>query len=151
MSVKNIFDQAVADEIVSRVNALQSTNGALWGKMSVSQMLAHMSAALDTITADAPPPRMLSGRFFGWILKKKLTDESRMSRNLPTVPSFFIKEDKDLEKERSALLVQLELLRKKGQSGVHNIVHPFFGKLTGEEWGLGTWKHFDHHLRQFGV
>ncbi|MEI9911278.1 MAG: DUF1569 domain-containing protein [Bacteroidota bacterium] len=29
--------------------------------------------------------------------------------------------------------------------------HPFFGKLTKEEWSKGTWKHLDHHLQQFGV
>ncbi|WP_410479057.1 DUF1569 domain-containing protein [Pedobacter psychrodurus] len=26
----------------------------------------------------------------------------------------------------------------------------FFGPLTPEEWALMQWKHFDHHLRQFG-
>lgn len=27
----------------------------------------------------------------------------------------------------------------------------FFGNLTPEEWAIVQWKHFDHHLRQFGV
>jgi hypothetical protein len=29
--------------------------------------------------------------------------------------------------------------------------HPFFGKLTKEQWSKGTYKHLDHHLLQFGV
>ena len=29
--------------------------------------------------------------------------------------------------------------------------HPFFGRMTGEEWDRLLWKHLDHHLRQFGV
>jgi hypothetical protein len=29
--------------------------------------------------------------------------------------------------------------------------HSFFGQLTPEEWAIAQWKHFDHHLRQFGV
>lgn len=29
--------------------------------------------------------------------------------------------------------------------------HPAFGPLSAEEWGVMAWKHFDHHLRQFGV
>ncbi len=28
--------------------------------------------------------------------------------------------------------------------------HPAFGPLSPAEWGRITWKHFDHHLRQFG-
>ena len=26
----------------------------------------------------------------------------------------------------------------------------FFVKLTKEQWNKGTWKHLDHHLKQFG-
>ena len=30
-------------------------------------------------------------------------------------------------------------------------VHPFFGTLTGKQWGETQYKHVDHHFRQFGV
>ena len=30
-------------------------------------------------------------------------------------------------------------------------VHPMFGPLSGQEWGLLCWKHLDHHLRPFGA
>ena len=26
-----------------------------------------------------------------------------------------------------------------------------WGKMTAYEWGFSQWKHFDHHLNQFGV
>jgi len=29
--------------------------------------------------------------------------------------------------------------------------HPAFGPLTGRQWGVLTYRHTDHHLRQFGV
>jgi hypothetical protein len=29
--------------------------------------------------------------------------------------------------------------------------HPLFGPLTGLEWGVFSYRHFDHHLRQFGA
>jgi hypothetical protein len=32
-----------------------------------------------------------------------------------------------------------------------NEKHPVFGKLTKEQWSKATWKHIDHHLKQFGV
>lgn len=149
--VKNIFHKEAFEEIISRVNALTPASQRLWGKMTVSQMLAHMTAALKVVTADTPPPRMPVGRLIGWTLKKKVYDDSPIQKSMPTAPSFLIKEDKEIEAEKAALLRQLGLLTQKGLTGVHNIVHPFFGKLTGEQWGLGIWKHFDHHLRQFGV
>jgi hypothetical protein len=29
--------------------------------------------------------------------------------------------------------------------------HPFFGPLNGRQWGVFCFRHFDHHLSQFGV
>ena len=139
------------DEIVSRIHRLQPNSQQLWGKMTVSQMLSHITQALKVVTEDTPPPRMFTGRLFGWLLKKKVYDDSPMQKNLPTVPSFLVCDDKNLEQERQKILKQLKILWAKGQNGVHYIAHPFFGKLTGEQWGIGIWKHIDHHLKQFGV
>jgi Protein of unknown function (DUF1569) len=29
--------------------------------------------------------------------------------------------------------------------------HPFWGKMTYEDWNKLMWKHMDHHLKQFGA
>ena len=29
--------------------------------------------------------------------------------------------------------------------------HPFFGKMSDKDWGRLAWKHFNHHLLQFGI
>jgi hypothetical protein len=29
--------------------------------------------------------------------------------------------------------------------------HPFLGPLSGRQWGVFCVRHFDHHLKQFGV
>jgi hypothetical protein len=31
------------------------------------------------------------------------------------------------------------------------IDHPLFGHMSAQEFGEVTWKHLDHHLRQFGA
>ena len=151
MGTKNIFDKETFEDTIARINNLIPESQGIWGKMSVSQMLAHMTQAVKVVTDAAPPPRMLAGRLIGWALKKKVYDDSMIQKNLPTAPAFLIRADKDLDKERAEVLRQLNLVFAKGQAGVHNIAHPFFGKLTGEQWGKGIWKHFDHHLRQFNV
>jgi hypothetical protein len=42
MEVKNLFDPAVKQNIVERFNKLTPETKALWGKMNVEQMLAHV-------------------------------------------------------------------------------------------------------------
>lgn len=29
--------------------------------------------------------------------------------------------------------------------------HPWFGSISGQEWGSVCWRHLDYHLRQFGA
>jgi hypothetical protein len=53
------------------------------------------------------------------------------------------------EDERSALLALVERIGT-GPSDGAGPGHPLFGPLTWREWGVVTYKHFDHHLKQFG-
>ena len=39
--MKSVFNQADATELINRINTLSNTSKPLWGKMSVSKMLAH--------------------------------------------------------------------------------------------------------------
>ena len=55
---------------------------------------------------------------------------------------------KDFEKEKQILL---EMIMNFKEENIVDTPHPFFGKLTKEQWSKGTWKHLDHHLQQFGV
>ena len=46
------------------------------------------------------------------------------------------------------------LLEKINRFTENNMIaekHPVFGKLTKEQWSKATWKHIDHHLKQFGA
>jgi hypothetical protein len=45
MEVKNLFEPAVYTEITERVNRLSPESQRQWGKMTVSQMLAHCKEA----------------------------------------------------------------------------------------------------------
>lgn len=90
------------------------------------------------------------GFFFGRMAKKKLFGDKPWPQGLPTAPEFKIANDKDFLRERETLI----RLVKKFETEGPNIVsgpHPFFGKLTLDEWGIMGYRHLDHHLRQFGV
>jgi len=148
MEVRNLFNPVVKQDIVARINKLTAQSQRQWGKMDVAQMLAHCQMPLGVATGD----HKLKGGFFlrlvGPLFKTQLYNDKPFKRDLPTDNSFKITNVRDFERERQKLLQMINDFSEKSMSGEP---HPFFGKLTKEQWSRGTWKHLDHHLQQFGV
>jgi len=144
----DLTDPLVKSEIIHRFNQLSPVTPALWGKMNASQMLAHCNAQIRVALGDDKLPPSIIGKLFGRFLKKKVLDEKPYSRNLPTAPSFVVKQTPDFEDAKKKLL---ESIHKFDNTGITKEAHPFFGKMTVEEWSRGTWKHLEHHLKQFGL
>ncbi|HKZ65077.1 MAG TPA: DUF1569 domain-containing protein [Chitinophagaceae bacterium] len=151
MEVKNLFDSTVFNEIIERLHKLSPESQRQWGKMQVAQMLAHCKEAFKVPLTDNPLPRMFLGSLLGWMIKSKLYNASPWKQGLPTSPDFVIKDARDFEKEKTALLELMNKFHNGGPGGVGKYPHPFFGKFTSGQWGKMMWKHLDHHLRQFGA
>ena len=149
MEVKNLFDPSVNQEIIVRINKLTPDSKALWGKMNVGQMLAHLQVPIGVAEGTNKIKRTLFGRIVGPMVKSIIYNEKPFKRHLPTDPSFvMINSEKDFETEKQKLL---EMVSNFSEKNIVNEVHPFFGKMTKEQWSKGTYKHLDHHLQQFGV
>ena len=151
MEVKNLFEEAVYNEVMERINKLTPGSQRLWGKMSVAQMLAHCKQAFKVPLTEKPLPRIFIGRLVGWLIKGKLYDGKPFAKSLPTSPDFVIRDVREFNKEKVALIELINQFHQKGPEHVGNYPHPFFGPLTKHQWGMAMWKHLDHHLRQFGV
>lgn len=148
MEVKNLFDAAVKQELIGRINALTPESKALWGKMNVAQMLAHCQMPLGVATGKHILKRNLLFSLIGPLFKKQLFNETPFKRNLPTDKTFIIANPQEFAKEKQLLIDMINSFSEDSMSGKP---HPFFGNLSNEEWSKGTWKHLDHHLQQFGV
>jgi len=149
--MQSLFQPESATGIVMRIARLKSTANAHWGKMNVSQMLAHCQAPLEVALGDKQLKHSFIGWLFGKMAKKKMLQKAPFKRNLPADGSFIVKDNRSFSDEQDKLLT---LLRRFAETDPENIaarVHPFFGKMTADEWGILQWKHLDHHLRQFGV
>jgi hypothetical protein len=147
--MKSLFDPPEQTAIVVRINRLTPGSEHAWGKMDVAQMLAHLQPPLRVALGELHVKRSLVGMLFGRMAKKKLSGAPPWARNLPTDKAFVITGERDFAEEKHRLL---ELMHRFG--GARSIVvsaHPFFGRLTPDEWGVLMWKHVDHHLTQFGV
>ena len=71
-------------------------------------------------------------------------------KGAPTAPELLASGAGSLDAIRSELVSLVERIG----SGPHvgdGPVHPLFGRLSRQEWGVATYKHTDHHLRQFGA
>ena len=149
--IKNLFDNAAYEEIISRLNKLSIQSQRQWGKMEVAQMLAHSKEAFKVPLSETSLKRSIIGLLLGGMIKNKLHNDIPWKKNLPTAPQFIVKDSRNFEIEKAELLSLINKFHKSTPSSIEKIVHPMFGKFTGEQWGRAMYKHLDHHLTQFGV
>ncbi len=150
--MKNMFEPGRAEEVKERVRRLRPESERQWGKMTPAQAAAHCSAAMEWAVGDDVPPRMFVGRIVGGIIKSKVVgDDEPMRRNSPTAKTLIMADERDLEKEQKRIFGLIDRFAAGGAEGCTKHPHTFFGRLTPEEWAVLTYKHLDHHLRQFGV
>ncbi len=146
-----LFDPAVTEKILQRVEALTPEADRKWGKMTVDQMVAHCVKGLEMAIGIIKPKRVFIGRILGPMIRRKYSDESEFGHHSPTSDELRITTPQNFEEEKKKLIALLKQFSSAGEKGATNHPHPFFGKLSPAEWGIGMYKHLDHHLRQFGV
>jgi hypothetical protein len=149
--MKDFFQPDTLSEITSRINKLTNETPAQWGKMNASQMLAHCSEALKSAVGKEKHPRAFIGRIFGKMALKQFTGGKPFKKNLPTAKQFLISSQREFDQEKKNLITLAEQFSKGGPTSVSEHPHPFFGKMTHEQWNKLMYKHLDHHLQQFGV
>ncbi len=119
--------------------------------MDAAQMMAHCSVAMEAATGDRPRPHSLIGKIFAPFVKKALLGDKPFSKNSPTDPTFIVADARDFTKEKEHLTKLIARFCQNGPSEAGKYTHSFFGKITGDDWGVVMYKHLDHHLRQFGA
>jgi hypothetical protein len=145
-SMKTVFDQSTREELIQRVSRLTEASIAQWGKMNVSQMMRHCAQWDEMALGKTKYKQSLLGKLFGKMALKNMMKEEPVKRNLPTVPSFVIKEQVDFDTEKAKWI---RLLNEYNDYPADSFIHPFFGPLSKAQTGLIVYKHIDHHLRQF--
>ncbi|MCC6408069.1 MAG: DUF1569 domain-containing protein [Planctomycetes bacterium] len=151
MSSKSLFVAADRQEMLARLSRLSASTKPQWGKMDAAQMCAHCQVALKVALGELELKRGLLGILFGGFARRQLLSDKPWGRNLPTAPEFRVTDRRDFAREHAALA---ELARRFGEGGPAKLTqkpHPFFGKLSADEWSTLQWRHLDHHFRQFGV
>ncbi len=147
--MKSIFELEAYQGIIQRIEKLKPGTPNLWGKMKVEQMLAHCCVPLQNAIGLKKTPRSFIGRLLGRFVKESFMGDKPFPKNSPTDKNFIVTDKRDFEKEKQNLLQLVKQFAEGGRAACTTHPHPFFGNLSPEEWGKGTYKHIDHHLRQF--
>lgn len=148
--MKNLFDPATAKDVKQRIDQLRPDSERHWGRMTPAQAMAHCSLGLEMAEGKIRPRRKLIGRIIGGIVKRKaLGNGEPMRRNSPTMIA--VEDLREFEAEREHLHGLIDKFVAAGAQGCTTHPHSFFGHLTPEQWAELTYKHLDHHLRQFGA
>ena len=150
----SLFNDEARRSIQRRLDTLTSSSKGLWGRMTVNQMLCHLSDAYRVPTGERacrPSGKLVHHTLLRWVALHTPMTWPKGAKTAPdldqaiggTKPTDF---DQDLAELR-------RLVDKFASTAgdVDGVVHPIFGTLTTSEWGRWGYRHADHHLRQFGV
>ena len=103
--MKNIFDKAVKDEVLERINKLSPTTEQKWGKMTPAQMLAHCNVTYEMAYENIhKKPNPFMKFMLKLLIKQTVVGPKPYKKGSQTAPQFLIKEDKDFEKEKKRLI-----------------------------------------------
>jgi Protein of unknown function (DUF1569) len=146
-SILNERDRA---EVMSRLNSLSSSSTRRWGSMDVAAMLQHLSLSGRMTLGELEVPSANKRIFQVFPLKHLILYVAPFPKGAPTAPELKPADAASFEEERATLLGLLERIATGPREG-RGPAHPLFGPLTWREWGVVTYKHADHHLKQFGA
>ncbi len=150
--MKNFFESSDRNSLLVRLEKLQGSAVRQWGKMDVAQMCAHCAAATEVAAGDVTKRQAWIGKVLAPFVRGAVLRSDRpLSKNSPTDPTFVVSDARDFEKEKARLVGIVNRFGQAGAAAAEGRIHSFFGRLSGDEWGVLMYKHLDHHLRQFGA
>ncbi len=152
MALPNIFTASVSNEIISRINNLSNATPAQWGKMNVTQMLAHCNVTFEFAYEEKhKKPNFFMAFILKNLVKGGLVSEKPYKKSASTAPEFIIKDDRNFDEEKNRLIEYINRTVQLGQNHFEGRESMIFGEMTSTEWNNLFYKHLDHHLTQFGV
>ena len=118
--------------------------------MDVVGMLQHLRLSARMALGEMPVPSANKRVFQVFPMKHLILYVFPFPKGAPTAPELKPVATESFEAERAAVLELTERIAVGAPEG-GSPAHPLFGSLTWKEWGVVTYKHTDHHLKQFGA
>lgn len=148
--MKSLFDLQSRSEIVRRMRSIGPESPRRWGRMDVTQMVAHMTDQMHHTLGDypcAPVPGLLSIPPVKWLAIYVVPWPKGRVKG---PPGAFLRKPGAWDEDIAELIGLVERFGVRDPAGSWPD-HALFGPMTGRDWGVFCYKHQNHHLRQFGA
>ena len=150
VQVGSILNETDRRAIRERIGGVTSTSVARWGRMDVHAMLAHLRLSALMALGEYQVACKSKRAFQVFPIKHLILHVAPFPKGAPTAPELLAPCDGSVEVLQSELVSLVDRIGAGPRAG-DGPVHPLFGRLSYGEWGVATYKHTDHHLRQFGA
>ena len=150
--MKTLRDEKCRIDLIDRINRLTVDSKPAWGRMNVEQMLSHLVQSGEMPFIPSVPDGS------NWFTRKVMKPLSLYVLPIPKGIKTSAEVDQQqagrtpsgFDSDKASVIEGINRLGTVAED--HNCLdHSFFGKMSAKEWGVLGYKHFDHHLRQFGV
>jgi len=148
LSTRSLLKADDLELLLERLERLRPDARPAWGTLDAPRMLCHLGDSLRVALGELPtvPRHSWLSRTLGRFVVIH-TGFKPPRAKVKTAPEMLTSKPASWQAD---LDVCKQLAARVG-SGAASAEHPGFGPLTPQEWGQLSWKHMDHHLRQFGV
>ena len=146
-------DVAFAGRLEQRLSRLTPDTVRQWGSMNAHEMVCHLADSFSAMlgertTSDMGWPRW-RGHLVRFIALHTPLPWPKGVKTLPEVnPHHAGTRPQQFETDHARLLT---LMRRFVAPEARYASHPMFGTMSRQEWMIWTFRHVDHHLRQFGL
>lgn len=145
---KTLWNEDDRAAILRRFASLSPDATPKWGSLDAPRMVTHVTDALRAGLGEVRL-RPVKGPLGLWPINVLVMFHLPWPKSAPTAPELLQRAPSNWGAELSALESAVDRLVTRGINGQWT-PHAAFGALSGEQWGRLMYRHFDHHLTQFG-
>ena len=147
--MKSFWNESDRREILERLRRIDPETPPMWGKMTADKIVCHLGDQLRLAYAEIPAEKPRGALRF-WPINALIIRVLPWPKGAPTPQESWTTAPKAWQEDLRTLEALVEEFGRKPREGPWPD-HGLFGKMSGSLWGILSYRHFDHHLRQFGV
>ena len=152
--MKTVCDVEAKTELLERIHKLTPATKAHWGKMNVGQMICHLTDQLRDLNGTRPV-KYRGNPVLKFVVRPILSKISNWPKAIFPASADYDQlkngtKPTNFEKDKAELINLFQQL-DMNNAEIELPLHPAFGKLSCQQYAGIVYKHFDHHLKQFGV
>lgn len=146
---KTLWNEDDRAQVLRRFSTLSPAAQPKWGKLDAPRMVTHVTDAMRAGLGELPLTPV-KGPLGLWPINVLVMFHLPWPKGAPTAPELLQRAPANWGAELAALESAVDRFVKRDMSGAWT-PHAAFGAISGEQWGRLMYRHFDHHLTQFGA